>query len=786
VLYREQKFLVHGESRTAQFRWLESYLDKPTICCRELTVIFLAEMLLKGELRLMKKLGLLVFVIQALNAQTSPCDVNHDGTVNIADVQTMINEALGVAACTTDLDGNGKCDVIDVQIVITAALGGPCNAAQPVQSSIQLPIEVIGLDGTTKSVSFSVPAGANLSGATQLSMQIHGLQYQTQGSVQLNSSGWMPVNNTTVTLLGLANAYGGIGGGFHTLKLTMNLPPGSVTTGTNTISFKFNGTDGRVSGFRVLGFNVQDSSGNSLIPSTAFNWEDPNTWQPPSSLASYIATGKTLWNTAALTVPTSAGGKPILAHCTDCHAQDGRDLKYFNYSNNSIRSRSMFHGLTAQQGDQIASYIRTLNVPNPGRPWNPPYQPGPGLDSLPATNWAAGAGLGAVLDSDAAMLPHLAPGGSTAGWAANQYLNPRETPIALQLLDWNTWLPGIHPLDAAGASFTASSFNTSYSAIRTALQPKTTDAYGNALYLFDIWSVASQDFFGPLEQKTTWTATDRQALYSAALWMMVKLWEINQEFGLEGMPQVPFHAKANARGWFTTQPFNTSPILLHLPPGPGLGNGSAAVQEYLGFMWYHIQLLLNDGNGAQANHNPIDHPYVQGAVHGLSSTANGTPESMLLLEWMIKALQEETQIGKGPEYGYLTGFQPYYMQPLILVHPVWDSLWSATPSTTRASLTQAYIQHWFAQVSSYTTAQYYTGKNGDGIPWASPTENPAKDDALTLFGGQVWYMLPRLRFVGVDPNLTYQISAWAKTVWPAGNWAQNNAMTCETSVLTCN
>ena len=29
--------------------------------------------------------------------------------------------------------------------------------------------------------------------------------------------------------------------------------------------------------------------------------------------------------------------KPILAHCSDCHAQDGRDLKYFNYSNNSIR-----------------------------------------------------------------------------------------------------------------------------------------------------------------------------------------------------------------------------------------------------------------------------------------------------------------------------------------------------------------------------------------------------------------------------------------------------------------
>ena len=71
----------------------------------------------------------------------------------------------------------------------------------------------------------------------------------------------------------------------------------------------------------------------------------------------------------------------------------------------------------------------------------------------------AGAGLDAVLDSDADMLPYLAPGGSTAGWAANQYLNAREIPIALQLRDWNSWLPQVHPVDAYGASFTQSGMN---------------------------------------------------------------------------------------------------------------------------------------------------------------------------------------------------------------------------------------------------------------------------------------------------------------------------------------
>ena len=49
----------------------------------------------------------------------------------------------------------------------------------------------------------------------------------------------------------------------------------------------------------------------------------------------------------------------------------------------------------AAEGKKVASYIRRLAVPVLGRPWNPPYQPGPGLDSKPVSHWAAGAGLGA-------------------------------------------------------------------------------------------------------------------------------------------------------------------------------------------------------------------------------------------------------------------------------------------------------------------------------------------------------------------------------------------------------
>ncbi len=59
---------------------------------------------------------------------SNSCDVNGSGTVNVADVQLEINEALGRAAAANDLNADRIVDVTDVQIVINAALGLGCSA----------------------------------------------------------------------------------------------------------------------------------------------------------------------------------------------------------------------------------------------------------------------------------------------------------------------------------------------------------------------------------------------------------------------------------------------------------------------------------------------------------------------------------------------------------------------------------------------------------------------------------------------------------------------------------
>jgi hypothetical protein len=58
----------------------------------------------------------------------SNCDLNSDQTVNVSDVQIMINEALGVAAAINDLNHDGTVNVADVQLVINSVLGFGCPA----------------------------------------------------------------------------------------------------------------------------------------------------------------------------------------------------------------------------------------------------------------------------------------------------------------------------------------------------------------------------------------------------------------------------------------------------------------------------------------------------------------------------------------------------------------------------------------------------------------------------------------------------------------------------------
>ena len=55
------------------------------------------------------------------------CHVTANGSIGVADVQAMVNQALGATVPANDLTGDGVVNVVDVQIAMNAALQLGCS-----------------------------------------------------------------------------------------------------------------------------------------------------------------------------------------------------------------------------------------------------------------------------------------------------------------------------------------------------------------------------------------------------------------------------------------------------------------------------------------------------------------------------------------------------------------------------------------------------------------------------------------------------------------------------------
>jgi hypothetical protein len=656
-----------------------------------------------------------------------------------------------------------------------ASQSAVAGVTAPAPGPILLPIEVLGADGTIASRSFNVPA--DQAGSIRfLWLQIHGVRYSGQASVQLNEISWMPLDNDTVTIAEPGKNFGGIGGGFSTLVVTLPVSDNAVSAGTNVIRFRFNQSDGLSSGFRVLAWNLLTPEGRRVLP--------------PDSIQS----GREVWHSASLVASSLPNSPRIRAHCADCHTQDGRDLKYFNFSNESIITRSVFHGLSVLQGTQIASYIRSLAFPNPGRPWNPPYQPGPGLDDQPFSSWAAGAGLGWVLDDDVDALPYFL---SRHSGAANSFsgrdgdardlsrllgnitpdlfrpdgnLNPRNIPIALQLPDWSEWLPRIHPKDAWGPAFDRSEFaalydketipgNKSRLGKKRSLRGLLTElsAPGSSVRgivpAFADWSQARVAFLRDSEKSKSESSPElTRKVYSTQLWQLVKTWEMMQEFSLEGRGQEIIGSSADSRSWCNTTPKETAPFEAHILDGPAGVGGSALTNEYFNASWYELQILLNSGSHEHHDRAPIDWVYLVSRFRDLYGRTH-RPEPTRLLTAVTKALQS-TDPRLGPE-DYSRGWRPEQnVDPRIMIDADWAPIFQPLPPAVRSAITNSLLAAWMDKNQQYPMAKF--------LPVSGrTTRSYAPDLSLQeITGGNVWEAAQRFREAGVTPDLVERLESW--------------------------
>lgn len=172
------------------------------------------------------------------------------------------------------------------------------------------------------------------------------------------------------------------------------LPAGTFSTGGSKASSCLAPIDSKVYKppvSRQASLQAYAYATRMLTPISAFVYTDPTTFTAPGS--GDATRGNCLiefGNTACTPNLTDQLVSPVtpslnytfhFAKCGSCHSPHLEDLKYHNYSNNSIAQRTYFHGGSTQDGLDIAAAVRgnSIQAPLAARPWSPPLQTGPGM-----------------------------------------------------------------------------------------------------------------------------------------------------------------------------------------------------------------------------------------------------------------------------------------------------------------------------------------------------------------------------------------------------------------------
>jgi hypothetical protein len=723
---------------------------------------------------------------------------------------------------------------------------------------IKLPVEVLGA-ASGKEKSITVNIGANdLTDISHLYLRCNACGYhdvrldkdstKNKAVVRVNGGNEIALNhfiegstvygNQAIQVIGGEANYGGIGGGFRTVRFTV--PVNGLVAGDNILTFEHRDLQAPSIGFRILELNFLRNGdlNNKVFDESVFSYDDPNDWVAPRESATDISDGYTLWKArdslydlSLDIMDGSADGQGTVngdmkASCADCHSNDGRDLKYFNFSNDSIIERSKFHGLTQIEGEQIASYIRDLNLAtvDSARPWNPTYQPGPGLDSRPAYEWAAGAGVDAILDDDTEIQPYLFPNGTSLNNVRDVVdrfatLNFRELPITLAMPEWNQWLPIIHPDDAFDitdndilADYRGNDVGMPYykKLLEDALANPNKDTIGAMAPKIKSWLSRGQSCTGVGEgmrsidgavmtslaipgievnssncssvKETTAVEPHEIAKRGLTAWMSVKMWDIMHGHSLEEESTTRAQNicssgqcinASEVRGWVAEgrNVFDRPPHFIGTAGGRKFFTQNSALGILESNVWYHLNMILNPG---YRENMPSHFAYTYSHVELLQQYTD-IDQGFRFWATMIKQRQLQTNGQYGVEAGLdLRTAQPYIYYGTGRNTTNTDAQSSVGPDLW-GKLAQAMVEDFVADADN-ATAQNWADANQNRKVQARNSTNFSRCSGTCTFdlgqyqGLNTYRVIPKLREIGVDNTAINDLIDWGLKTWPNGPW----------------
>lgn len=300
----------------------------------------------------------------------------------------------------------------------TASCGGSDpspRASVDEPQAVTFPLEVLGAPGAAVTLTVKVDA-AMLTGsqAAAVTLTLHNIVQENSAELVIN--GGAPVDLSSVD--GPFKHPDG-----RVTTATVPIDRALLVAGDNRFVFRYTrqvvDAGSAISGYRVL--DVALGVGATTLQVNAAR-EDPLRWRPIRDDAQSLERGRFFFS------DVSRDEGPA---CARCHADSGADLQYYAFSNNSIVERAMFHRFTREEAEDIASYIRSLDVVRAGRPYQAPFQPG--ADNV----GAAGASIDAVLADDAAFAAVM----SFAPWESPAAVDTFLLPTVVQAPTWLRWLP---------------------------------------------------------------------------------------------------------------------------------------------------------------------------------------------------------------------------------------------------------------------------------------------------------------------------------------------------------
>ena len=597
---------------------------------------------------------------------------------------------------------------------------------------------------------------------------------RAKAAIRINGGPWIDVNRDNVTCHEVEEALGCVAGMVNTARFKVHDTASMLQSGENTVEFAFLGHEMLSSGYRVLNMAVLPSgysgslSHRDVLPADLITNNKVTDWVDEDAPANADPVqGETLWN-ARHSLVDWPGGPEIIASCNDCHAQDGEDLQYFAYSNNSIQVRSQHHGLSEQEGKDIAAFIRSFDLTladgssydPPGRPWNPPYQPAPrGFgpnnehpDVAPQEFWAAGAGLEWIADRELDVYPYLFPDG-TANHDAGPFeqpggisvdfdvfdwnspvVNAREVPMSIQMPDWNKWLPIIHPIDQYGEATYAVESETAWNLYNDAINNDDWRRNNNIQRAGGEFRQigSSQQLVDPNTEWNRWDPQnqvwDGRTSIALSQHASVRLWELQRKLGKEG------HTGSAAETYQTRGWIGGANALFRIGSHIATQQWESAIGDPIPLKgaahshhWYQLAVVVGGANQEGNGGAPIDWNY-QDSFLRRHDKETGLPSGTRQL--ISRLINYDLIHNNGNPYDNVRGyFLSAHTHGLLrfwrVTRPV-ENTFSDISDELLTKIINQYASAWAAGMYEYDFSQFKRGSQNND--WGFPDERPEVRD----------------------------------------------------------